>query len=176
MGDAYRGEVLSVRKHLKAFHDTRAVLAVEIARGLVAQDQPGVVCKRARDRPPRTLPARQAIDGVLCLPAQPCSGHQLHRAHFGLGTIETAGPSDRQHHIFERGELRQQEMELEHKAETLQPQPGAGVAVKVADILAVDQHGPRSVEHTSELQSLMRISYAVFCLKKKKNTVRYLIN
>src|SRR3546814_2588172 len=34
----------------------------------------------------------------------------------------------------------------------------------------------RSEEHTSELQSLMRISYAVFCLKKKKNitiNVRY---
>src|SRR3546814_1050842 len=30
----------------------------------------------------------------------------------------------------------------------------------------------RSEEHTSELQSLMRISYAVFCLKKKKTTVR----
>src|SRR3546814_8403096 len=28
----------------------------------------------------------------------------------------------------------------------------------------------RSEEHTSELQSLMRISYAVFCLKKKNNT------
>src|SRR3546814_5767126 len=33
---------------------------------------------------------------------------------------------------------------------------------------------PRSEEHTSELQSLMRISYAVFCLKKKKNiTIQY---
>src|SRR3546814_10856710 len=30
--------------------------------------------------------------------------------------------------------------------------------------------GERSEEHTSELQSLMRISYAVFCLKKKKKT------
>src|SRR3546814_2198531 len=29
----------------------------------------------------------------------------------------------------------------------------------------------RSEEHTSELQSLMRISYAVFCLKKKNNTL-----
>src|SRR3546814_10334400 len=29
----------------------------------------------------------------------------------------------------------------------------------------------RSEEHTSELQSLMRISYAVFCLKKKMNTI-----
>src|SRR3546814_4989843 len=32
---------------------------------------------------------------------------------------------------------------------------------------------PRSEEHTSELQSLMRISYAVFCLKKKKNTQKH---
>src|SRR3546814_3102134 len=31
--------------------------------------------------------------------------------------------------------------------------------------------GPRSEEHTSELQSLMRISYAVFCLKKKKKKI-----
>src|SRR3546814_6338554 len=31
----------------------------------------------------------------------------------------------------------------------------------------------RSEEHTSELQSLMRISYAVFCLKKKKKTHKY---
>src|SRR3546814_4534606 len=32
----------------------------------------------------------------------------------------------------------------------------------------------RSEEHTSELQSLMRISYAVFCLKKKKKTNNYI--
>src|SRR3546814_1328422 len=46
------------------------------------------------------------------------------------------------------------------------------------DFLAWLRAGPgelvRSEEHTSELQSLMRISYAVFCLKKKKhNTKRY---
>src|SRR3546814_8094222 len=33
---------------------------------------------------------------------------------------------------------------------------------------APEDRGRRSEEHTSELQSLMRISYAVFCLKKKK--------
>src|SRR3546814_6158762 len=39
---------------------------------------------------------------------------------------------------------------------------------------AFDRSDARSEEHTSELQSLMRISYAVFCLKKKKqyNTMR----
>src|SRR3546814_10052 len=34
----------------------------------------------------------------------------------------------------------------------------------------------RSEEHTSELQSLMRISYAVFCLKKKKRTTYSIVN
>src|SRR3546814_7457214 len=36
---------------------------------------------------------------------------------------------------------------------------------------AVVRTDMRSEEHTSELQSLMRISYAVFCLKKKKHTI-----
>src|SRR3546814_8211715 len=35
---------------------------------------------------------------------------------------------------------------------------------------------PRSEEHTSELQSLMRISYAVFCLKKKKQHTQHPTN
>src|SRR3546814_6598538 len=34
------------------------------------------------------------------------------------------------------------------------------------------RHAYRSEEHTSELQSLMRISYAVFCLKKKKKILK----
>src|SRR3546814_5286006 len=45
------------------------------------------------------------------------------------------------------------------------PETTSNVHISNIDIL---DH--RSEEHTSELQSLMRISYAVFCLKKKKNT------
>src|SRR3546814_3802504 len=42
-------------------------------------------------------------------------------------------------------------------------------SVRPALILLVSERiPPRSEEHTSELQSLMRISYAVFCLKKKR--------
>src|SRR3546814_4411633 len=45
--------------------------------------------------------------------------------------------------------------------------------VKVTDKMSTADNFPaldlRSEEHTSELQSLMRISYAVFCLKKKNN-------
>src|SRR3546814_5143521 len=55
--------------------------------------------------------------------------------------------------------------------------PGHEVAGEVVatgtgvENLAIGDHVAvlRSEEHTSELQSLMRISYAVFCLKKKKN-------
>src|SRR3546814_9173586 len=59
----------------------------------------------------------------------------------------------------------------------LQTQPRGGVAGDFAVTqrqirigLGGDARG-RSEEHTSELQSLMRISYAVFCLKKKKNRI-----
>src|SRR3546814_7336235 len=40
--------------------------------------------------------------------------------------------------------------------------------------LAAAMPNSRSEEHTSELQSLMRISYAVFCLKKKKKQQRHI--
>src|SRR3546814_7841427 len=60
-------------------------------------------------------------------------------------------------------------VELTKVADVLQGRPGVTRQMKER----VDQHRPmpsrqRSEEHTSELQSLMRISYAVFCLKKKK--------
>src|SRR3546814_10017272 len=42
--------------------------------------------------------------------------------------------------------------------------------LELADGTTMDSRWARSEEHTSELQSLMRISYAVFCLKKKKKT------
>src|SRR3546814_8990901 len=52
---------------------------------------------------------------------------------------------------------------------------GAGLQVILTMLVTARRHEPiagvtgfRSEEHTSELQSLMRISYAVFCLKKKK--------
>src|SRR3546814_9403431 len=60
------------------------------------------------------------------------------------------------------------------------PQPATRPALQAASLIEhgddvhrteLGQAGPveeRSEEHTSELQSLMRISYAVFCLKKKK--------
>src|SRR3546814_4744419 len=46
--------------------------------------------------------------------------------------------------------------------------PLADVALRLARMRLRPEDAERSEEHTSELQSLMRISYAVFCLKKKK--------
>src|SRR3546814_8922922 len=44
---------------------------------------------------------------------------------------------------------------------------------RIGEIIAVVMRDGRSEEHTSELQSLMRISYAVFCLKKKTKHNNY---
>src|SRR3546814_7894682 len=61
----------------------------------------------------------------------------------------------------------------DHVVRDRQPLPPGGLGGDHAvgeggvDAVALQQAG-RSEEHTSELQSLMRISYAVFCLKKKK--------
>src|SRR3546814_3720957 len=53
------------------------------------------------------------------------------------------------------------------EAEFAEVAAAAGVDVEILKRRAAELH-ERSEEHTSELQSLMRISYAVFCLKKKK--------
>src|SRR3546814_1541958 len=50
------------------------------------------------------------------------------------------------------------------------PEQSNGIRLKLMSLLVSST--PRSEEHTSELQSLMRISYAVFCLKKKKSNIR----
>src|SRR3546814_1939414 len=49
-------------------------------------------------------------------------------------------------------------------------QPLAGGRRGQPDLVGEVNRSDRSEEHTSELQSLMRISYAVFCLKKKNTT------
>src|SRR3546814_8509930 len=71
---------------------------------------------------------------------------------------------------------RQQREFLGGEIETLGVAPRATTEQIDLQIADRDLHrilaAARSEEHTSELQSLMRISYAVFCLKKRKNTTR----
>src|SRR3546814_1282650 len=66
----------------------------------------------------------------------------------------------------------------------LRPQLAGGLLTESGDLELADLVGQRlprradvrSEEHTSELQSLMRISYAVFCLKKKKTAIIQILN
>src|SRR3546814_8682774 len=53
---------------------------------------------------------------------------------------------------------------------TLPPQSRRGGMETIGDRMVDDPRGTRSEEHTSELQSLMRTSYAAFCLKKNIKT------
>src|SRR3546814_2932620 len=61
---------------------------------------------------------------------------------------------------------------------TADPGGGRGICRNARGLAAgaVAARDVRSEEHTSELQSLMRISYAVFCLKKKKLTEHSTLN
>src|SRR3546814_4617130 len=58
---------------------------------------------------------------------------------------------------------------IERRGELPPPLGRHGIGVEQAEGVELPAGDVRSEEHTSELQSLMRISYAVFCLKKKIN-------
>src|SRR3546814_4208211 len=73
--------------------------------------------------------------------------------HFGLGLVDGALRLGQRGVRGRAGLL----FRLVERLVGLRHRPGCGVL----------RRRPRSEEHTSELQSLMRISYAVFCLKKK---------
>src|SRR3546814_2565667 len=70
-----------------------------------------------------------------------------------------------QHAILERHQVGDPVAMVDHR---LAPHFGRVRGQHRRDQAVVEQVDHRSEEHTSELQSLMRISYAVFCLKKKK--------
>src|SRR3546814_1920790 len=81
----------------------------------------------------------------------------------GGGHLRLATAEYLLHRVREYAELRTCAMKANNDGMLV----GAGILVFVAD----DYRKPaRSEEHTSELQSLMRISYAVFCLKQKTQT------
>src|SRR3546814_3876909 len=97
-------------------------------------------------------------------PVEPVSGIPgQKRQRAGVGLVWLHAATIEQPHVRQRTEQRSP--------------VGAGDALfQVLDVADEDRDGcallgdDRSEEHTSELQSLMRISYAVFCLKKKQST------
>src|SRR3546814_1317830 len=82
--------------------------------------------------------------------------------HAPSAATASTGSSNRSAARWHRARSRWQ-MPMRRRHERVCQYPGTGPPPRDAQ----DGDGTRSEEHTSELQSLMRISYAVFCLKKK---------
>src|SRR3546814_242315 len=176
-------------KHLQGVR-RRQSLGSGFSRGLLSSSAPGARgWSRSHKGDERLLPRQQRLDQLrvalrLDPPAQPAGGED--RAHLVDGGIEVLVDDDvvelvvvrhllagrRQapghdglailaalaHALVERLARRRQDEHADSIGHLL---------AHLARALPVDLQ-QRSEEHTSELQSLMRISYAVFCLKKKK--------
>src|SRR3546814_1281544 len=91
-----------------------------------------------------------------------------HRADYMIALVRTSGTAADRH-----GGLSQLIVDLKAPGVTVRPIEDLAGDAHFAEVFFEDAALPddaligRSEEHTSELQSLMRISYAVFCLKKK---------
>src|SRR3546814_8656214 len=70
--------------------------------------------------------------------------------------------------LFRSTELQRADVDAERRMTASFPAAFADLEPFAEPWIGLDTMAARSEEHTSELQSLMRISYAVFCLKKKK--------
>src|SRR3546814_8342543 len=108
-----------------------------------------------------------AEHGSQCQPVdRNRSRFRLYALHRGAGRVEEAGQLERESVDLDRNhDLLLQVLVVHPEAGDVQPQPAVAKLRLEPAFIAVRL---RSEEHTSELQSLMRISYAVFCLKKKK--------
>src|SRR3546814_3969612 len=96
-----------------------------------------------------------------------------------IGELESLGDGVAAVHLMPAGEAREGVGALA-AVELLRPALVGHIRVPISAVHALRGYVPamsnphRSEEHTSELQSLMRISYAVFCLKKKINNKRHI--
>src|SRR3546814_9734855 len=87
---------------------------------------------------------------------------QVERARPSVLLGRSSGP---EHRFWYPGRRQTRPPHAPRRASSTAPLPVCILSAQVS----VPPQVLRSEEHTSELQSLMRISYAVFCLKKKKN-------
>src|SRR3546814_6082033 len=99
--------------------------------------------------------------GVATRPSDLSSGSNVYRHCLSALHIHVAGAADRPSHLS-RGAAAGRE------SAWIEPMEVAIADPKQETGASFLNNFWRSEEHTSELQSLMRISYAVFCLKKKK--------
>src|SRR3546814_6345694 len=123
---------------------------------------------RAHPEAPTHAPSRKAVGDV-----SPTYGSARRRS--GLRPRRPRTSTQTRHHAPEnpsgRGPARRSEIESHPRVPEAARQVVGRRVVAVERAAQADRRvlaGDRTEEHTSELQSLMRISYSVFCLKKKK--------
>src|SRR3546814_3092796 len=84
-----------------------------------------------------------------------------------FGALATPIRSDRRNPALADADARSPASRIARIADQQVETPGHRIASAKRAAVCASAMSSRSEEHTSELQSLMRISYAVFCLKKK---------
>src|SRR3546814_2264250 len=131
-------------------------------------------------RPPRStrtdtlFPYTTLFRSPVARPGQPAHGppgRRVSRRARAMGAGQRNAPSDVSPREYAEGwscRARRPSRECYDRAVRISRRL---MSEKLADQRTLGD-GPRSAEHTSELQSLMRISYAVFCLKKTKLTTQ----
>src|SRR3546814_10121979 len=105
-----------------------------------------------------------------------CSSDLIAHQRHVLARLHDPRLADRQHEIVKFGHLESaavHQLVFEEHDRILAADRGLQQPLAILRVIGRDHDQPgnarvRSEEHTSELQSLMRISYAVFCLKKTK--------
>src|SRR3546814_2611928 len=112
-------------------------------------------------RPPRSTRTDTLFPYTTLFRSQPADGMPPVGRQLGQG-------------LQDEGPLGQPGMRQHQPACTIDDTVVVGQQIQVEGTARIG-HAARSEEHTSELQSLMRISYAVFCLKKKKQTTTTII-
>src|SRR3546814_8442441 len=122
----------------------------------------------------RSIPSRQALEDYLKALADVT---ELRHVVTLAGAVDKPlGPFDSSMAILETGLFDKHGVETIGVAGHPEGSPDIAPAALEAALAWKNAFAERSrsEEHTSELQSLMRISYAVFCLKKKKETQKNL--
>jgi hypothetical protein len=137
VGDEQHGDAVLAVEALEDLHDLDAGAAVEVAGGLVGQDELRVVDQRARDRHPLLLAAGELVRRVVRALPEAHGLEERHRLRVPLRrAVAAAVVQERQLHVLERGRAGEQAEVLEDEADLLVAQLGSAVAVEAGHVLA----------------------------------------
>src|SRR5690606_31675338 len=98
---------------------------IEVPSRLVREHDCRLICQGARDGDPLLLAARQTMRPPLKFFTEPNPFEEESRPIGHLSARKFSEPQHRQHHVFQRGKLREQKMELKHETDSFEADPCA---------------------------------------------------